>query len=303
MAPDTLRDPDNLRGIFLMLVSMALFAVEDMFLKMASASLPTGQIIFVAGFLGAPVFAVMARAQGARILTRFALHPAVLLRALGEMVGTFGYILALATVPLSTISAVLQAMPLAVTMGAALFMQEKVGWRRWSAIAVGFAGVILVIRPGMDGFHPQALWGLLTVAGLALRDLAARAIPRACSDAQVSCWGLMAVALLGVLMMIGEGDVRVPTYWQSAILFGALAFGTAGYWAITAATRTGEVSVVAPFRYSRLIFAILIGTFVFAEIPDVITLSGAALIIGSGLYSFARERARKRALPITAPAR
>lgn len=303
MAPDTLRDPDNLRGIFLMLASMALFAVEDMFLKMASASLPTGQIIFVAGFFGAPVFAVMARAQGARILTRFALHPAVLLRALGEMVGTFGYILALATVPLSTISAVLQAMPLAVTMGAALFMQEKVGWRRWSAIAVGFAGVILVIRPGLDGFRPEALWGLLTVAGLALRDLAARAIPRACSDAQVSCWGLMAVALLGVLMMIGEGDVRVPTYWQSAILGGALAFGTAGYWAITAATRTGEVSVVAPFRYSRLIFAILIGTFVFAEIPDVITLSGAGLIIGSGLYSFARERARKRALPITAPAR
>lgn len=286
-----------------MLISMALFAVEDMFLKLASAGLPTGEIIFVAGFFGAPVFAVMARAQGARILTARALHPAVLLRALGEMVGTFGYILALATVPLSTISAVLQAMPLAVTMGAALFMQEKVGWRRWSAIAVGFAGVILVIRPGMDGFHPQALWGILTVAGLALRDLAARAIPRDCSDAQVSCWGLIAVATLGVLMMAGQGGVVVPSLTQSAVLFGALAFGTAGYWAVTGATRTGEVSVVAPFRYARLVFAIIIGAVVFAEIPDVITLSGAALIIGSGLYSFARERARKRALSITPSAR
>lgn len=294
---------ENLRGILLMLVSMALFAVEDMFLKLASAGLPTGEIIFVAGFFGAPVFAVMARAQGARILTARALHPAVLLRALGEMVGTFGYILALATVPLSTISAVLQAMPLAVTMGAALFMQEKVGWRRWSAIAVGFAGVILVIRPGMEGFHPQALWGILTVAGLALRDLAARAIPRDCSDAQVSCWGLIAVAALGVLMMAGQGGVVVPSLTQSAVLFGALAFGTAGYWAVTGATRTGEVSVVAPFRYARLVFAIIIGAVVFAEIPDVITLSGAALIIGSGLYSFARERARKRALSIPAPAR
>jgi drug/metabolite transporter (DMT)-like permease len=294
---------ENLRGILLMLISMALFAVEDMFLKLASAGLPTGEIIFVAGFFGAPVFAVMARAQGARILTARALHPAVLLRALGEMVGTFGYILALATVPLSTISAVLQAMPLAVTMGAALFMQEKVGWRRWTAIAVGFAGVILVIRPGMDGFHPQALWGILTVAGLALRDLAARAIPRDCSDAQVSCWGLIAVATLGVLMMAGQGGVVVPSMAQSAVLFGALAFGTAGYWAVTGATRTGEVSVVAPFRYARLVFAIIIGAVVFAEIPDVITLSGAALIIGSGLYSFARERARKRALSINAPAR
>src|SRR3989338_273532 len=169
-----------MRGIFLMLVSMALFAVEDMFLKMASASLPTGQIIFVAGFLGAPVFAVMAWLQGARILTRFALHPAGLLRALGEVVGTFGYILALATVPLSTISAVLQAMPLAVTMGAALFMQEKVGWRRWRAVA--FGGVVRVILRGVGGFLPRALWGLLTVGGFPLRDLAARAIPRACSD-------------------------------------------------------------------------------------------------------------------------
>jgi drug/metabolite transporter (DMT)-like permease len=291
---------DNLRGIFLMLVSMALFAVEDMFLKLASAGLPTGQIIFVAGVFGAPVFALIAWSKGARIFSPAALHKAVLARALGEMVGTFGYILALATVPLSTISAVLQALPLAVTMAAALFMQEKVGWRRWTAIAVGFAGVMLVIRPGMEGFHPQALWGILTVAGLALRDLAARAIPRDCTDAQVSCWGLMAVALLGVLMMIGQGDVRVPTFSQSAMLFGAVAFGTIGYWAVTGATRTGEVSVVAPFRYARLVFAIIIGAVVFAEMPDVITLSGSGLIIASGLYSFARERARKRTLSLNA---
>jgi len=291
---------DNLRGILLMLVSMALFAVEDMFLKLASAGLPTGQIIFVAGVFGAPVFAVIAWSKGARIFSPAALHKAVLVRALGEMVGTFGYILALATVPLSTISAVLQALPLAVTMAAALFMQEKVGWRRWTAIAVGFAGVMLVIRPGMEGFHPQALWGILTVAGLALRDLAARAIPRDCTDAQVSCWGLMAVTLLGVLMMIGQGDVRVPTLGQSATLFGAIAFGTIGYWAVTGATRTGEVSVVAPFRYARLVFAIIIGAVVFAEMPDVITLSGSGLIIASGLYSFARERARKRTLSLNA---
>lgn len=285
---------DNLRGILLMLASMALFAFEDMFLKWASASLPTGEIIFVAGALGAPVFALMAWVQGARIFSKAALHRAVLARAVGEMVGTFGYILALATVPLSTISAVLQAMPLAVTMAAALFMHEKVGWRRWSAIAVGFVGVLLVIRPGMDGFRPEAMWGLLTVAGLTLRDLAARMIPKTCTDAQVSCWGLMAVALLGVMMMVGEGDVVVPTPWQAAILFGSLVFGTAGYWAITAATRIGEVSVVSPFRYARLVFAIAIGAFVFAEWPDATTLAGASLIIGSGLYSFARERARKR---------
>lgn len=287
----------NLRGILLMLAAMALFAVEDMFLKWAAADLPVGMVIFVAGAFGAPVFALMARAGGQRVLTAAALHPWVLLRNLGEMVGTYAYIHALALVPLSTVSAVLQAMPLAVTLGAALFLRETVGWRRWAAIAVGFAGVLVVIRPGMDGFRPEALWVLVTVAALALRDLATRALPRDCSTAQVSCWGLMSVAALGAVMMVPGGAV-MPDTAQVAVLCGALVFGTAGYWAVVAASRTGEVSVVSPFRYARLLFAILIGAFVFNEMPDALTLLGATLIIGSGLYALARERARKRALSL-----
>lgn len=280
-----------------MLASMALFAVEDMFLKWAAADLPVGMVIFVAGAFGAPVFALMARASGQRILTGAALHPWVLLRNAGEMIGTYAYIKALALVPLSTVSAVLQALPLAVTLGAALLLREPVGWRRWSAIAVGFAGVLVIVRPGLEGFRPEALWVLVTVAGLALRDLATRLLPATCSTAQVSCWGLMSVALLGAVMMVPGGAVR-PDAGHMAVLFGALVFGTAGYWAVVAASRTGEVSVVSPFRYARLLFAILIGAFVFDEIPDALTLIGAALIIGSGLYALARERARKRALSL-----
>lgn len=283
----------NLRGIVLMLASMALFAVEDMFLKWAAADLPIGQIIFVSGAFGLPIFAYMARREGQRVITPDALHPAVLARAAGEMVGTFAYLVALASLPLSTVSAVLQAMPLAITLAAALFMQEKVGWRRWVAIAVGFIGVLLVIRPGMAGFRPEALWMLVCVAALTLRDLATRRIPSRASTAQVSAWGLMSVCILGAAMMADSGQVKVPNLWECSVLLGAVAFGTGGYWAITAASRTGEVSVVAPFRYVRLIFAIVIGAVVFAEHPDQITLIGAALIIGSGLYSIARERKRR----------
>ena len=292
---------DNLRGILFMVVSMALFGLEDMFLKWAAASLPVGEIILVSGLFGVAVFVFMAWREGQKVFTKQGLNPWVLARGLGEMVGTFAYITALATVPLSTVSAVLQAMPLAVTMAAALFMQEKVGWRRWSAIAVGFAGVILVIRPGLDGFRPEALWVLITVAKLTLRDLAARKIPPVCSTAQVSAWGLISVTLLGALMMAGSGEAVMPTLWESFTLLGALVFGTAGYWAIIGATRTGEVSVVAPFRYVRLVFAVLIGAFVFQEWPDVMTLCGSGLIVASGLYSFARERTRKRALSLNAP--
>lgn len=288
---------NNLRGITLMLLSMALFAVEDMFLKWAASGLPVGMVIFVAGAFGAPVFALLARIEGQRVLLPAALQKAVLLRNAGEMVATFAYINALAVVDLSTVSAVLQATPLAVTLGAALFLREKVGWRRWSAIAVGFAGVLLVIRPGMEGFRPESLWVLVSVLGLALRDLAARAIPSEVTTAQVSCWGLLSVALLGAVMMV-PGGVVVPDAGQVGVLLGALVFGTAGYWAVVAATRTGEVSVVAPFRYARLVFAMAIGVFIFGERPDALMFAGAALVIGSGLYAFARERARKRALSL-----
>ena len=286
---------ENLTGILLMLAAMALFAVEDLFLKWAAADLALGQIIVTCGALGLPVFAAMAHASGRRVLVKDALHPAVLARNIGEMIGTASFVAALAVVPLGTVAAVLQAMPLAVTLGAALVFGEKVGWRRWTAIGVGFLGVLLVVQPGSDGFRPEALLVLVTVAGMALRDLAARAIPRHVTTAQVSAWGLMAVTLLGAGMLGLTGGARLPDGWEALILLGAAVFGTAGYWAVTAASRTGEVAVVAPFRYSRLVFSMGLGVIFLAERPDALTLCGAGLIVGSGLYAFARERARKRA--------
>jgi len=286
---------DNLRGVLLMLMAMALFGIEDMFLKWLAIDLPAGQILLATGFFGVLIFAWLARRDGRRIFTRAALHPWVLARNAGEMVSSLAYIVSLATVPLSTVSAVLQALPLSVTMMAALFLREAVGWRRWSAIAVGFAGVLMVIRPGMEGFRPQGLWVLVAVVGLTLRDLATRLVPAECSTSQVSAWGLGALTLLGAVL-VGVHDGLAPiSPVQGLILVCTVIFGSAGYWAVTAAARTGEVSVVAPFRYARLLIAMAIGATVFAERPDRLTLLGAGLIIGSGLYSFARERARKRA--------
>ncbi|MBA3910587.1 MAG: EamA family transporter [Rhodobacter sp.] len=286
---------DNLTGIFLMLASMALFAVEDLFLKWAAAGLPLGQIVLVSGALGAPVFFVLAWRSGRGILVKDALHPAVIARNIGEMVGTASFIAALAIVPLGTVAAVLQAMPLAVTIGASLVYRERVGWRRWTAIAAGFLGVLLVIQPGAAGFRIEALLVLVTVAGMSLRDLAARAIPARVTTAQVSAWGLMAVSVLGAGMLGVTGGARAATTGEALLLLGAVVFGTAGYWAVTAASRAGEVAVVSPFRYSRLVFSMGLGVIFLAERPDALTLLGAALIVTSGLYAFARERALKRA--------
>lgn len=286
---------DNaLRGIALMTGSMALFAVEDMFLKLAASGLPTGEILLVTGTFGLLVFGAMAQAQGHSLIDRRVLHPLVLTRLLAEVISSFAYILAIAAVPLPIVAAVLQATPLAVTLGAVLFMGESVGWRRWAAIGVGFLGVLIVVRPGTEGFTPAVLWMVLCVATLAMRDLASRRIPAGISTAQVSGWGVGTVVALGLGMGTVQGWV-LPDATRALWLLGAMVFGTAGYWAITQSTRVAPASVIAPYRYARLVFVLVFAVLVFDERPDQATLLGAGLIIGSGLYAFMRERRRLRA--------
>jgi drug/metabolite transporter (DMT)-like permease len=283
---------DNLRGSALMIFAMALFAVEDLFLKWAAADLPVAEILFATGLAGGLFFLLIHWAQGGRLFGPGAAHPALWWRNAGEMAGTLAYLTALALVPLALVAAVLQALPLAATLGAALFLGEKVGWRRWAAMAVGLLGVLIVIRPGFEGFRPEVLWVLLTVAALALRDLSARRIPAFVSHRMISAWGLLAVAFLGGGLGLFQGGWRWPEGWAALSLTAAIGFGTIGYWAITAASRTGDVGLVAPFRYTRLLFALVIAVLVLGETPDAATLGGSGLIIAAGLYSFLRERRR-----------
>ncbi len=281
---------NNLRGIFLMVAAMAGFALEDMFIKRASVKLPVGQILMILGAGGGATFATLTLRGGTRLWSRALLTGPVLLRNTGEVVGTTGFVLAVALIPISTASAILQATPLAVTLGAALFLDEKVGWRRWSAIAVGFVGVLVVIRPGMAGFEPDSLFAVLGVIGLSVRDLATRRCPRTVTTMQLSAYGfLLMIPVGGILLFFGDAPRPVGRLDMLG-LGGAMVVGTLAYYALVEAVRIGDVSVVTPFRYSRLVFALIVGVVVFAERPDGLTLVGAGLIIGSGLYTFMRER-------------
>lgn len=291
---------ENLRGSLLMVLSMAGFALEDMMIKHLSQSLPAGQIILMLGVGGALAFGAMAVLRGQRLMSPVFFSRAVVLRNLGEMVGTLCFVLALALIPLSSASAILQAMPLAVTLGAALFMGAQVGWRRWSAILAGFAGVMMVIRPGTDAFQLASLLPLVTVLALAMRDLATRAVPPTVSSLQLSAYGFFMLIPTGLLLLSLGGDVVVPTARHWVQYAATLFFGVGAYYAIVGAMRLGEVAVVTPFRYSRLIFALIIGVTVFGERPDGWMLSGAALIIASGLYTFLRERRRARLARLSA---
>lgn len=285
---------DNMRGILLMVLAMLGFAAEDMFLKLAAAGLPVGQILVFLGFPGAVFFALLARSRRQDPFSPSFFRPAVLLRNLCEMIGSVGFVTALALVPLATVTTILQAAPLFVTMGAALILGEVVGWRRWTAILIGFFGVLLVIRPGLEGFDPNVLWAVLGVVALSIRDLASRKVPKAVTSLQLAIWGFLAVGIAGLPMLAITGGAKVPTAAETAYLLGALAVGTFAYWALTEATRLGEIAVVTPFRYSRLVFSTVVGLLVFSEVPDGYTLLGACIIISTGLYTLMRERKRRQ---------
>lgn len=288
---------DNLRGSFLMVAAMAGFALEDMLIKQLSAGLPVGQIVAMLGLGGTLIFATLTLARGERVWSPVFLSRPVFLRNLGEMIATASFVTALVLIPLSTASAILQTAPLAVTLGAALFLGEPVGWRRWSAIAVGLIGVMLIIRPGLAGFSPASLAAVLAVAALALRDLAVRAVPPRVTSAQLSAWGFATVMPTGLLMMLAMATPpELPAAPDLVRLGSALVAGGLGYYAVVAATRTGDVAVVVPFRYTRLVFALILGALVFGERPDAMTLSGATLIVAAGLYTIWRE-ARARPYP------
>src|SRR6056297_4057215 len=201
---------ENLRGSILMVLAMAGFALEDMFIKRLADTLPVGQIIIFLGFGGALIFGAITMAQGRRLWSRDLLSRPVLLRNFGEIVGTLGFVTAIALTPLSSASAILQATPLAVTLGAALFLGEAVGWRRWSAILVGFLGVLMVIRPGLEGFLPASLFAVQAVIGLAIRDLATRAVPASVSSMQLSSYGFATVVPAGAILLVITGAPVAP---------------------------------------------------------------------------------------------
>jgi len=283
----------NLRGILFMTAAMAGFAVEDALIKAASATVPAGQVILLIAVAGLAGFTLWARLAGHALWQRAAFSGPVVGRTIAEMVGTYGIVTALSLAPLSTVTAIIQAAPIVVVAAAALLLQEQVGWRRWTAVCTGFAGVLLILRPGSAGFDPNALWAVMGVAGLAARDIFARRMDRSLPTSVVATWGYLGVLVLSIGMLVQDGGPVWPGLQAGLWIAAAAAIGLVSYWAIIEATRAGDVSIIAPFRYSRLIFGVGLGLVVFGERVDAATLAGATLVIGSGLYTLYRERLRK----------
>ncbi len=286
----------NRRGILAMLAAMACFSVSDTLIKLAAASMGTGQIMVVRGLFATLLAAGLVAATSDLRLLRLTLGRKVLLRSLAEAAIAFTFVTAIARLPLAIITAIYQATPIILTVLTVLMRIETVGWRRWVAILVGFAGVLLIVRPSPEGVDAAILIALASATIVAVRDLITRRITAAVPTVVITFATTATVtAAGGLLILVDKSQAWLPLSARDyGLLAAAAAIVTAGNLAMVAAFRGTEMSVVSPFRYSVLVWAIGFGYVVFGEWPDLVACLGIALIVAAGIYTVHRERIRAR---------
>ena len=281
---------DNMRGAAFMAAGMTAFTVNDAFVKALGGEIPVFQIIFLRGLGVSLALVALAAALGHLRLRQSARDwRLMLIRALAEAAGAFLFITALTHMPIANVSAILQALPLTVALAGALFLKEPLGWRRLSAILIGFAGVLLIVRPGGSDFNQYSIFALATVAVVTLRDIVVRRMSKELPSVLVSLSASVVVtATAGVAALFVDWS---PIGGREAGLLGcAMLSLIGGYIFSVAAMRSGELGFVAPFRYTSLLVALVIGVVVFGEVPRLLTLLGAAIVMGTGLFTLWRER-------------
>lgn len=281
---------DNIRGALLMTGGMCAFTVNDAFMKSLSGDIPLFQAVLLRGIGAMICLTIMCRVMDQ---LHFNLPRRdwglILLRTLGEVGGTYFFLTALFLMPIANVSAILQALPLAVSLAATLFLGEALGWRRFAAIAIGFVGVVLIIQPGGADFSSYSIYALIAVACITLRDLAVRRM-----SVQVPVVFVALIAAIGVTALGAIGSLFIT--WQPMSATSAMQIGGAticlifGYIFSVSAMRSGEISFVAPFRYTSLLVALILGMMVFDEWPNVLTVLGASIVVATGLFTLWRER-------------
>lgn len=283
----------------MMVGAMAGFVANDVLVKYVGQTLPSAQLIFLRGAMASLLVLGVAQVLGAGRQLAGVLQPRVALRAAVDACATVMYLFSLFHLPLGNATAINLAAPLFMVVFAVWFFGEKPGAGRWAAVAVGFVGVLCVVQPRSDGFNS---WALLCLAGTvchAARDLMTRRIDPAIPSIVVTLATAVAVTLLSGAMSLVQG-------WQAfgaselGLLAGASVFLAVGYFLIIQCMRQGEISLTAPFRYSALLFAVVLGYLVWGDVPNLWAWCGIALLVGSGLYVVHHERGRARARALQA---
>jgi drug/metabolite transporter (DMT)-like permease len=278
---------------------MAAYTVNDVLVKELLQTYPVGETIFIRGFMCSLLIGAAALAFGNATALRAPMSRMLASRSFCDGLSTAGFIAALAHMKLANIAAVLQITPLIITALSVVLYREAVGWRRWTAIALGLTGALLVIKPIPSEFNIWAVVAAASAGAAAVRELQTRQIGQAVPTLVVAFWGAVAITLCGPMFIVAE-DWRPyagPDLFQ---LFVAAFFVGSAIYLVALGFRDVDLSAVAPFRYTYLLTSVLGGFLVFREVPDGWTVVGAVLIVGSGIYTLHREAARRRSLTGTA---
>ena len=281
---------DNMQGALLMTAAMTTFTINDTFIKLLGDHLPFFQFLLIRSIGAAAILLAIAwRARAVRLPASRRDRWLIVLRSLAEMAAAYFFLTALIHMPLANVSAILQALPLTVALSAALFLGEPVGWKRFAAIAIGFLGVFMIVRPGSDGFTLYSVYALLAVVAVTVRDLAARRLTSNVPSLTVALAAVLFILAFSAIGAVGtEWQPLRPTDWFW--LVGSIVSVIGGYLFSVSSMRVGEIGFVAPFRYTSLLVALILGFFVFGEWPDSFTILGAVIVVATGLFTLWRER-------------
>ena len=281
---------NNMKGAALMTGCVSAYVINDAFMKLLFSEIALFQAIFLRSIITVPLVLVLVWITKVAISNlskqdkRF-----ILLRVVAEIFTTIAFLTALKHMPLANVTAILQALPLAITMAAALFLSEPVGWRRWAAILVGFVGVLIVVRPGLEGFNIYSLSALMAVIFITVREISTRKLTSEVPTITVVLSTAVGSALFAGIMMIGSEVDTVSALSWLLILGAAVAVLIATLLSVMA-MRIGEIGFVSPFRYTSMLGAIGLGILLFGDWPDQPTLVGTLIIVSTGIYTFHREK-------------
>lgn len=283
----------NVRGIMFMTAACASFACGDTIMKLSAGQVPTSELLFLRGSFVTLGGLLVAIALGSLAVVHRALSKAMAMRAAGDVTGAWSFQLALARMPYADLTAIGQLIPLSITAASALFLGEKVGWRRWTATCVGLLGVLLIIRPGSSTFNWWAMAGLVSVLASTVRDIGTRFVDRSVPPPIIMMLSAGATTLTSLIAAPFSGWSSPPLILVLSMAAAAM-FSLVGQICVIISVRSADISAVAPFRYTIIIFAIASGILVFGHFPDTLMLTGTAIVVAAGLYTFYREQSLRR---------
>jgi drug/metabolite transporter (DMT)-like permease len=283
----------NTRGIIAVLAAMAFFVCSDSVVKLAGETLPVTQIMALRGAMAVALMGAVAAASVDLARLHLIAQPRVLARAAIEAAVAVLFLIALPHLPLADITAIQQVTPIALTVLSALVLKEAVGWRRWLAVLAGFAGVVMVIQPTGQGISPYALSALACAVLVAVRDIVTRRLDPAIPTALVTFTTTTSVCLTGFVGAPLETWVT-PDWTVLGYLAASAVLVSLANIFIIRAFRGTEVSVIAPFRYAGVLWAIALGFLIWGHVPNALAITGTAILVASGLYIMHREAMRRR---------